>query len=195
MRTRHALIPFTILLLTLPAFAGSEVMKVPPGTKLEKATFAGGCFWHVEHTFRRVKGVVATTVGYTGGTVKSPSYEQVSTGETGHAESVSVEYDPSKISYGDLLKVFFGAIDPTTLNRQGPDVGNEYRSAVFYHDEGQKAQAKAMIEKLAADPKYKGKKIVTEVTPAQAFYAAEDYHQQYFEKHPLKAIWFGESPR
>ncbi len=151
---------------------------------MEKATFAAGCFWGAEVAFRRVPGVLAATVGYTGGTLKDPTYEDVCTDRTGHAEAVQVEYDPSKISYEDLLKVFWEIHDPTTLNRQGPDVGTQYRSAVFFHSPQQEASAKASREKLQKAGVYK-RRVVTEITPASEFYRAEEYHQQYFEKRGL----------
>ena len=147
-----------------------------------KATFGAGCFWHVEALFRQVKGVKSTTVGYLGGSLKDPTYEDVCSGQTGHAEVVQVEYDPNTVSYDDLLTVFWNNHDPTTLNRQGPDVGNQYRSAIFFYDIEQEATAKTSKEKLQNSDKFKGRKIVTEIVPASQFYKAEDYHQQYFEK-------------
>ena len=148
---------------------------------MEKATFAAGCFWGVEAAFRQVKGVVSTSVGYTGGSFDDPTYEDVCSGRTGHAETVEVEYDPSKVSYEELLTVFWDSHDPTTLNRQGPDVGTQYRSAIFFHTPEQGSAAIASKEKLQRSGRYK-KPIVTEITPASQFYRAEDYHQQYFEK-------------
>jgi peptide-methionine (S)-S-oxide reductase len=147
-----------------------------------KATFGAGCFWHVETLFRQVKGVKSTTVGYLGGSLKDPTYEDVCSGQTGHAEVVQIEYDPIVVSYDDLLTVFWNNHDATTLNRQGPDVGNQYRSAIFFHDTEQESTAKSSKEKLQSSDKFKGKKIVTEIVPASQFYKAEDYHQQYFEK-------------
>jgi len=147
-----------------------------------KATFGAGCFWHVEALFRQVKGVKSTTVGYLGGSLKDPTYEDVCSGQTGHAEVVQVEYDQNMVSYDDLLTVFWNNHDPTTLNRQGPDVGDQYRSAIFFHDVEQEATAKSSKEKLQNSDKFKDKKIVTEIGPASSFYKAEDYHQQYFEK-------------
>ena len=147
-----------------------------------KATFGAGCFWHVEALFRQVKGVKSTTVGYLGGSLKDPTYEDVCSGQTGHAEVVQVEYDPNMVSYDDLLTVFWNNHDPTTLNRQGPDVGDQYRSAIFFHDAEQEATAKTSKEKLQSSDKFKSRKIVTEIVPASSFYKAEDYHQQYFEK-------------
>ena len=147
-----------------------------------KATFGAGCFWHVEALFRQVKGVKSTTVGYLGGSLKDPTYEDVCSGQTGHAEVVQVEYDPNAVSYDDLLTVFWNNHDPTTLNRQGPDVGDQYRSAIFFHDADQETTAKTSKEKLQNSDKFKNRKIVTEIIPASQFYKAEDYHQQYFEK-------------
>jgi peptide-methionine (S)-S-oxide reductase len=149
---------------------------------MEKATFGAGCFWGVEAAFRQLKGVVSTAVGYSGGEYPNPTYKDVCSGKTGHAEVVEVEYDPAQVSYDDLLKVFWDNHDPTTLNRQGPDVGAQYRSAIFFHTPEQEAAAKASKEKMQAG--YKNK-IVTEITPASEFYRAEDYHQQYLEKRGL----------
>ena len=151
---------------------------------MAKATFAAGCFWGVEATFRQVKGVTATTVGYSGGSFNNPSYEDVCTGRTGHAEAVEVEYDAAEVSYEELLTVFWGCHDPTTLNRQGPDIGTQYRSAIFFHDPEQKAAAIASKEKLQNSGMY-NRPIVTEIAPASEFYRAEDYHQRYLEKRGL----------
>ncbi|MBI4451274.1 peptide-methionine (S)-S-oxide reductase MsrA [Candidatus Woesearchaeota archaeon] len=147
-----------------------------------KATFAAGCFWHVEDSFMHLKGVKSTRVGYTGGVAEKPSYQLVCTGVTGHAEAVEVEYDPKIISYGDLLAVFWKIHDPTTQDRQGPDVGNQYRSAIFYHDE---AQRKAAERSKQAEQKKHKQAIVTQIVKASLFYPAEEYHQNYFEKHGL----------
>jgi peptide-methionine (S)-S-oxide reductase len=151
---------------------------------MEKATFAAGCFWGVEAAFRQIEGVTATRVGYTGGDFKNPTYEDVCSGTTGHAEAVEVEYDPSKVTYQELLEVFWENHDPTTLNRQGPDVGTQYRSALFFLTPEQEAAAKASKEKLQRNGRYK-RPIVTEINPASEFYPAEDYHQQYLEKRGL----------
>ena len=151
---------------------------------MPKATFAAGCFWGVEAAFRQVKGVLSTTVGYTGGHVKNPTYEDVCSDGTGHAEAVEVEYDPSQVSYEALLQVFWENHDPTTSNRQGPDIGTQYRSAIFYHTPEQKAAAIASKEKLQASGKLK-RPIVTEIVPASEFYRAEEYHQKYLEKRGL----------
>ena len=150
----------------------------------EKATFGAGCFWGVEAAFRKVKGVVSTTVGYSGGSSKNPTYKDVCSGRTGHAEVVQVEYDPSKTSYEELLNVFWGAHDPTQMNRQGPDVGTQYRSAIFFYNAEQEAAAKAAKTHLEKSGRYR-KPIVTEIIPASELYMAEEYHQQYFEKHGM----------
>jgi len=150
---------------------------------MEMATFAAGCFWHVEATFREVKGVVSVQSGYTGGDFKDPGYEDVHTGKTGHAESVLVEFDPSKVTYEQLLEVFWRIHDPTQVNRQGPDFGNQYRSAIFYHTDEQKAKATASRDELQNSQRYKGKKIATQIVPAGEFWRAEEYHQRYLEKH------------
>jgi peptide-methionine (S)-S-oxide reductase len=148
------------------------------------ATFAAGCFWGVEAAFRQVPGVTATRVGYTGGTTTNPTYKQVCTDRTGHAEAVEVSYDPARVSYDDLLRVFWEIHDPTQRNRQGPDIGTQYRSAIFYHDPEQEAAARASKERLERSGVHK-RPIVTEIVPAQTFYQAEDYHQQYLEKRGL----------
>jgi len=148
---------------------------------IEKATFAAGCFWGVEAAFRQVDGVTSTRVGYIGGSTATPTYEQVCSSRTGHAEAVEVEYDPSRVSYRELLNVFWENHDPTTLNRQGPDVGTQYRSAIFFHSPEQSAAALDSKETLGRSGKYK-RPIVTQITPAPEFYPAEDYHQQYLEK-------------
>ena len=151
---------------------------------MEKATFGAGCFWGVEAAFRQVEGVLSTNVGYMGGTLKNPTYQDVCTDRTGHAEVVEVEYDPFKVSYDELLKVFWANHDPTTLNRQGPDIGTQYRSVIFFHTPQQEAAAKAAKERLQASGKYK-RPVVTEIVPAADFWRAEDYHQQYLEKRGL----------
>jgi len=154
-------------------------------SKLQKATFAAGCFWHVEEAFRKVPGVVSTAVGYEGGNFDDPTYKDVCTDKTGHAEAVEVEFDPSRVTYGELLDVFWSIHDSTTMNRQGPDSGTQYRSAIFYHTREQEAEAKSSIEKLEKSHKYKDP-IVTQVVPATRFWKAEEYHQQYLEKNNLK---------
>jgi peptide-methionine (S)-S-oxide reductase len=147
---------------------------------IEKATFAAGCFWGVEAAFREVEGVISTRVGYTGGSTPNPSYKEVCTGRTGHAEAVEVTYDPQIVSYEQMLDIFWKIHDPTTPNRQGPDIGTQYRSAIFYHDKKQKEIALSCLQKLQESGKFNT--IVTEIEPASEFYPAEDYHQQYLEK-------------
>ncbi len=148
---------------------------------MEKATFAAGCFWGVEAAFRQTKGVKSTAVGYTGGTTASPTYEQVCTDRTGHAEAVEVEFNPAEVSYDQLLDVFWEIHDPTQRNRQGPDVGSQYRSAVFYHTPAQQAAAEASKARLEKSGKYP-RPIATQIVPATTFNRAEEYHQQYLEK-------------
>jgi peptide-methionine (S)-S-oxide reductase len=150
----------------------------------QKATFAAGCFWGVEAAFRQIPGVVATTVGYSGGHTANPTYQDVCTDRTGHAEVVQVEYDPSRVTYERLLEVFFGEHDPTQLNRQGPDVGSQYRSAIFFHTAPQREAALRAKEQLEKSGRYR-RPIVTEIAPASEFHPAEEYHQRYLEKRGL----------
>ena len=147
-----------------------------------KATFGAGCFWHVEDLLSKTKGVKSTQVGYIGGTIPDPTYEEVCTDRTGHAEAVEVEFEPTEISYDELLEIFWNNHNPTTLNRQGPDVGIQYRSAIFYHDDSQKETAEKSKNNLSQSGKYSNP-IVTEIVPAPKFYRAEEYHQKYFKKH------------
>ncbi|MCV0409704.1 peptide-methionine (S)-S-oxide reductase MsrA [Nitrosopumilus sp.] len=147
-----------------------------------KATFGAGCFWHVEDLFNKTKGIKSTHVGYIGGQLPNPTYEEVCTDQTGHAEAVEVEFDPDEISYEDLLDVFWNNHNPTTLNRQGPDVGHQYRSAIFVHDEEQKKIAEKSKQDLEKSGRFENP-IVTEIVPAPTFYKAEEYHQKYFKKH------------
>jgi len=151
---------------------------------METATFAAGCFWGVEATFRSTPGVISTRVGYTGGTLKGPTYKDVCGDHTGHAEAVEVTYDPARVPYEELLKIFWENHDPTTLNRQGPDVGTQYRSAIFYHSPEQEAAARKSKEQLEKSGTFR-RPIVTEIVPAAEFWQAEDYHQQYLEKRGL----------
>ena len=149
---------------------------------MQQATFAAGCFWGVEHAFRRVKGVIDAEAGYTGGGVPNPTYHNVCGGHTGHAEAVRVTFDPAVVGYEDLLEVFWRVHDPTTLNRQGPDVGAQYRSAVFFHDADQEKAARAVKERLDKSGRFR-RPVVTEIAPAGPFWRAEEYHQRYHEKH------------
>ena len=168
----------------------AAALKFVPSAKktprLERAIFAAGCFWGAEETFRNVKGVVSTRVGYTGGRMKNPTYEDVCTDKTGHAEAIEIEYDPSVISYDELLDIFWKMHDPTALNRQGPDIGTQYRSVIFYDNARQQAAAYASKEKLERSGKY-NKAIVTEIIPAAKFYPAEDYHQKYYMNRGVKS--------
>jgi peptide-methionine (S)-S-oxide reductase len=181
----------TILYLTaaatLAAFSGAATAQTGggPQPRLAIATFAGGCFWCMEAPFDKLDGVVSVTVGYTGGAKQNPTYEQVSAGSTGHAESVQLTYDPGKIGYAKLLDVFWHNIDPVTPNAQFCDHGNQYRSAVFYREEEQKRLAEASKAELAKSARFK-QPIVTEIVPASTFWPAEDYHQHYYLKNPLR---------
>ena len=170
----------------LPAVENRKMNQPNPQelSKYPKATFAAGCFWHVEASFRQVPGVLSTQVGYTGGHLKNPSYKQVCTGRTGHAEAVQIVYDPNQVSYEKLLDVFWSIHDPTTVNRQGPDIGTQYRAAIFYHAPEQRQEAIKSKEKLAKSGKIRGR-IVTQIEPAKEFYRAEEYHQRYFEKQGM----------
>lgn len=151
---------------------------------MEKATFAAGCFWGVEATFRQVKGVTSTAVGYMGGTLKNPTYEDVCSDKSGHAEVVQLEFDPAVVSYKSLLKTFWDTHNPTTLNRQGPDIGTQYRSAIFFHSPEQEAEARTSMAELQKSGVFK-RPIVTQIVPASDFWRAEEYHQQYLEKRGL----------
>jgi len=153
---------------------------------LEKATFAAGCFWGVEAASRQIEGVTDTAVGYTGGKKERPTYEEVSSGTTGHAEAVQVTFNPARVSYEKLLSVFWSMHDPTQVNRQGPDIGTNYRSAIFYHTPTQKAAAEASKEQLKRSGKFGKRQIATEIVPASSFWRAEEYHQRYFEKHGFR---------
>jgi len=152
---------------------------------MERATFGGGCFWCIEAAFEELEGVESVTSGYAGGHTENPGYREVCSGQTGHTEVVQIEYDPDLIAYEDLLEVFFTIHDPTTKDRQGPDVGSQYRSAIYAHSDEQLETAKAFAAQLEAEEVYEG--IVTEIEPLETFYAAEEYHQNYFEKNPTDA--------
>jgi peptide-methionine (S)-S-oxide reductase len=178
----------------IPAATTDEPLAKARGK--ETAVLAGGCFWGVQAVFQHVKGVISATSGYAGGSVKNPDYEMVSTGETGHAESVKIVYDPSQITYGQLLRVFFSvAHDPTELNQQGPDTGTQYRSAIFYNSNEQKRIAEAYIRQLDGARVFP-RQIVTQVALLKAFYKAEDYHQDYAARHPDNAyIGYNDAPK
>ncbi len=176
-------ISFLFLVLFLTGMSGHP----PEQTKeasLKRATFAAGCFWGVEKIFAKIPGVVSPRVGYAGGSTKEPTYEEVCAGRTGHAEALELEYDSSKVSYGELLITFWEWHDPTTLNRQGPDVGTQYRSAIYTHDEEQ-AKLARLSKQLLEETKVYPSPITTEITPAGAFYTAEEYHQKYLQKNPF----------
>lgn len=160
----------------------SSLLNVQITDKTDTATFGTGCFWCTEAVFEELNGVLSVTSGYSGGTVANPTYKEVCTGETGHAECVQVVYEPEKISYDELLEVFFEVHDPTSLNRQGADIGTQYRSAIFYHNEDQKEKAEYYKNELNKSGAY-DKPIVTEITPFHEFYRAEDYHQEYYENN------------
>ena len=159
-----------------------EPVKVKVKEGMEVATFAGGCFWCTEAVFLEIKGVEKVVSGYIGGKTKNPTYKDICTGETGHAEAIQITFNPNEVAYEDLLEVFFGTHDPTTLNRQGADVGTQYRSEIFYHSEAQKTKAENYIQLLEKEKLY-DKKIVTKVSSATVFYPAEDYHQNYYNQN------------
>lgn len=175
---------FYIFIFCGRVFAVSDARGNGEAGMREKATFAAGCFWHVEEAFCRVKGVVSTRTGYTGGYVENPSYEDVCSDETGHVEAIEVEYDPAVVSYQKLLDIFWSIHDPTTLNRQGLDVGTQYRSVIFFHNKEQEALARSSLQGLEKSGRYK-RPVVTQIKPAVRFYQAEDYHQKYLEKKGL----------
>jgi methionine-S-sulfoxide reductase len=163
--------------------AGAEPAPRPKATETETATLAAGCFWGTEEFFRKVPGVLETRVGYTGGHLKNPTYKDTTTGTTGHAESVEVKFDPTKVSYAELLTLFFKMHDPTTANRQGNDVGTQYRSAIFFHGDKQRQTAETLMRQIEKSGAWHAK-LTTELAPAGVFYPAEEYHQRYLVKHP-----------
>lgn len=181
MKTIARLLLAATILIGMQTSAPAEE-KPMPKPKTEKATLAGGCFWCIEAVYGRIPGVVSAVSGYIGGQVENPTYRQVCEGTTGHAEAVEIEFDPAQVSFEKILETFWHAHDPTQLNRQGNDVGTQYRSAIFYHDEAQKAAAEESIRKLAASGTFT-QPIVTQVVPATKFYVAEDYHQEYFDNN------------
>jgi peptide-methionine (S)-S-oxide reductase len=178
--------PSTALALLLLVISPISLADV---SKTEIATFAGGCFWCMEPPFDKVEGVISTTSGYTGGNKVNPTYKQVSAGNTGHAEAIQIEYDPAKVSYEDLLAVFWRNIDPTTPNRQFCDHGSQYRSGIFYHNDAQKSAAVKSLNKLNQTKPF-DESIVTEITPASTFYPAEEYHQDYYQNNPLRYKYY-----
>jgi peptide-methionine (S)-S-oxide reductase len=167
-------------------FVSQEELKTAATRRMEVATLAGGCFWCTEAVFGQLKGVERVESGYSGGKLENPTYEQVSAGRTGHAETVQITFDPDVISYKEILEIFFSTHDPTTLNRQGPDVGTQYRSVIFYHNDQQKAIAEQVIKELTEEKTFDAS-IVTQVEPFKTFYEAEDYHKDYFKRHPEQA--------
>jgi methionine-S-sulfoxide reductase len=185
------------LVLSAPAFAAERSVPATGARATETATLAAGCFWGTEEFFRKIPGVLETRVGYTGGHLRNPTYDDTSAGTTGHAESVEIKFDPSKVDYAQLLTLFFKMHDPTTLNRQGNDVGTQYRSAIFFHGDKQRETAQALMAKIDRSGAWKAK-LTTELAPASTFYPAEAYHQHYLVKHPggydnhyLRHISFG----
>lgn len=199
-RSRLLLAALGASLLSLTAMSGAPAsrpdLRGPHPATVDTAVFAGGCFWGVEGVFEHVQGVISATSGYAGGSVASPSYEEVSSGNTGHAESVRVVFDPSRVSYADLLQVFFlVAHDPTELDRQGPDVGTQYRSLVLYRNDAQRKAAESYVAELARTKAY-GRPIVTRIEPLRAFYVAEAYHQHYMALHPDQPyIYYNDLPK
>lgn len=164
-------------------FVSQEKLKPAATKQMEVATLGGGCFWCTEAVFSQLKGVEKVEPGYSGGKLEHPTYEQVSTGTTGHAEAVQITFDPNAISYKEILEIFFSTHDPTTLNRQGPDVGSQYRSVIFYHNDQQKAIAEQVIREITEEKLFDAP-IVTQLEPFRVFYEAEDYHRDYFKRHP-----------
>jgi len=178
---------FTLLMIlaVTAEVNANEGKKDPVNSNYEKATFAGGCFWCMEPPFDKLDGVISTTSGYTGGPEENPTYKQVSAGRTGHAEAVQILYDPGKVSYGKLLDVFWRQINPTTPDRQFVDVGSQYRAAIFYHDDEQRGLAEGSRKVMAESGRFEGP-IVIEIVPAGSFWPAENYHQDYYQKNPLR---------
>jgi methionine-S-sulfoxide reductase len=188
--SRRDLVGTLLVLMVLSAGAARGADAPPPPPKTAKATFAGGCFWCMQAAFEGLPGVVSTTVGYTGGTTKDPSYQEVGSGDTGHVEAIQVEYDPDKVRYEALLDVFWHNVDPTDSAGQFCDRGTQYRSAIFYHDDEQKTAGEASKAERDKSGRYR-RPIVTEITPASTFYEAEEYHQQYLEKRGLATCHIG----
>jgi peptide-methionine (S)-S-oxide reductase len=181
----------SILPLGAPGFAAPRNEATPPAPAgLAKATFAGGCFWCMEHPFDQIDGVVSVESGYTGGSIEHPTYEAVSSGGTGHAEAVEIVYDPKKVSYDRLLHVFWRNIDPLVANRQFCDAGEQYRSAIFVHDAAQRKAAEASKAALEASERFKGQRLLTQIVDASTFYRAEEYHQDYYKKNPIRYNYY-----
>ena len=184
-----SLLTLGMIVMTATSASGDSTKGNVSEQRFEKATFAGGCFWCMEPPFDKLDGVISTTSGYTGGTEKDPTYEQVSAGKTGHLEAIEVTYDPAKVSYAQLLDVFWKNVDPTQHNGQFVDIGSQYRTAIFYHNEEQRRQALESRNRLQESRKF-GKPIVTEIRPALEFYSAEDYHQDYYIKNPIRYKYY-----
>ena len=184
-----SLLTLGMIVMTATSASGDSTKGNVSEQRFEKATFAGGCFWCMEPPFDKLDGVISTTSGYTGGTEKDPTYEQVSAGKTGHLEAIEVTYDPAKVSYAQLLDVFWKNVDPTQHNGQFVDVGSQYRTAIFYHNEEQRRLALESRNRLQESRKF-GKPIVTEIRPALEFYSAEDYHQDYYIKNPIRYKYY-----
>ena len=178
-----------MMLMITTSASGDSTKETVTGARLEKATFAGGCFWCMEPPFDKLKGVISTTSGYTGGMEKNPTYEQVSSGKTGHLEAIEVTYDPAIVSYVQLLDVFWKNVDPTQGNGQFVDIGPQYRTAIFYHNDEQRRLALESRNRLQESRKF-GKPIVTEIRPAMEFYNAEEYHQDYYTKNPIRYKYY-----
>jgi peptide-methionine (S)-S-oxide reductase len=176
-------------LFTTPVIASNQESTTSPVQKSETAIFAGGCFWCMEPPFDRLEGVISTTSGYTSGHKKNPTYKEVSAGSTGHTEAIQIEYDPEKITYSELLDVFWKNIDPVAVDRQFCDAGSQYRSGIYYLNEKQQAEVKRSLQELNRNKPFAGE-IATEILPASTFYPAEDYHQDYYQKNPLRYKYY-----
>jgi len=185
------ILSIAVSVILVMSMAHAEQGKISPefSERLEKATFAGGCFWCMEPPFDKIDGVISTTSGYTGGSEKMPTYEQVSSGKTGHFEAIEIIFDPEKVNYEKLLEIFWKNIDPIQANGQFADIGKQYRTAIFFHDENQRKLAVASKENLDKSGKF-GKSVVTEILPAGDFYPAEDYHQDYYLKNPIRYKYY-----
>ena len=184
------LLPLLLLSLFItPVIAANQETTTSPVQKSETAIFAGGCFWCMEPPFDKLDGVISTTSGYTAGDKKNPTYKEVSAGSTGHTEAIQIEYDPEKITYPELLNVFWKNIDPVAVDRQFCDAGSQYRSGIYYLNETQQADAKRSLQEITENKPFEGE-IATEILPASTFYPAEDYHQDYYQKNPLRYKYY-----